>query len=68
MDLCYQLDEAIREGNTDAVGRLLEAGAPLCNCTLDHEGYHTPLELAERYADSAVMSVLQRTLTDAKNS
>jgi hypothetical protein len=60
LGLSGQLDAAIRDGDADAVVRLLKAGAPLYSCTLDDEGYHTPLELAGRYANPAVVGVLER--------
>ena len=44
-----KLERAIRDGDLQAAHHALEAGAEENCCTLDHEGYHAPIELALKH-------------------
>jgi hypothetical protein len=43
-----KLNQAIRDGDAVAAREALDDGACLDSCTLDDDGYHTPLELASQ--------------------
>lgn len=54
-----RLRDAIRAGDIEAVRAVLAIGAnPYGSCVLDHEGFHTPYELAVRAGNSEVMRLL----------
>lgn len=53
-----QLERAIRDGDVQAARRALAAGATSICCTLDHEGYHTPTELALKHGRAEIAEAL----------
>lgn len=58
--LAHRLNEAIRRGSEADVLAALEAGASVTDCTLDHDGCHTPLELAAQLGRSDLVELIQR--------
>ena len=56
------LNQAIRANDLIAVRQALQAGAALQSCTLDNDGFHTPLELAERYGDQRIVNLIAARL------
>ena len=58
--LAHRLNEAIRQGNESEVLDALRAGASPTACTYDHEGYHTPHELAIRLGRPELAEIIRR--------
>lgn len=56
--LIDDLNSAIRLDDIEAGRIALQSGAPSASCTLDHEGYHTPRELAMRLGRSDFVELL----------
>lgn len=52
------LNEAIRQGDLSGVKQALASGALMNVCTMDSEGFHSPLELALKYGSQEVIDLL----------
>lgn len=59
VELQGELNQAIRDGDGWAVRSSLGRGATLHGCTLDADGYHTPLELAVAHGQEQVVQTIR---------
>lgn len=66
LDAAWSLNEAIRENDIEATKAALGNGGCLHACTLDHEGYHTPRELAQRHGQTEISRLLDVVSAPAK--
>lgn len=62
------LNLAIRRGDIEGARSALGKGAPTDVCTLDNEGYHTPLELAEKWGRTEILQLLKATSRKRRQS